>query len=114
MRERTTQVRLTHRYKPHLSSSPAVATEDAILPTCRELGIGITAYDVLSHGLLSGHWGKEGAGPGGCCRAASLTVPMRRSTKRGALSRSAARAVLSLLLLLLLRAIELYSRPMPR
>jgi aryl-alcohol dehydrogenase-like predicted oxidoreductase len=30
--------------------------EDAILPTCRELGIGITAYGVLSRGLISGHW----------------------------------------------------------
>jgi aryl-alcohol dehydrogenase-like predicted oxidoreductase len=30
--------------------------EDDILPTCRELGIGITAYGVLSRGLLSGHW----------------------------------------------------------
>jgi aryl-alcohol dehydrogenase-like predicted oxidoreductase len=28
--------------------------EDDILPTCRELGIGITAYGVLSRGLLSG------------------------------------------------------------
>jgi aryl-alcohol dehydrogenase-like predicted oxidoreductase len=33
--------------------------EAAILPTCRELGIGITAYGVLSHGLLSGQWSKE-------------------------------------------------------
>jgi len=33
--------------------------ETAILPTCRELGIGITAYGVLAHGLLSGHWSKE-------------------------------------------------------
>ncbi len=33
--------------------------EADILPTCRELGIGITAYAVLSHGLLSGHWSKE-------------------------------------------------------
>ena len=32
--------------------------EDAILPTCRELGIGITAYGVLSRGLISGHWTK--------------------------------------------------------
>ncbi len=32
--------------------------EAAILPTCRELGIGITAYGVLAHGLLSGHWSK--------------------------------------------------------
>ncbi|MEH2530510.1 aryl-alcohol dehydrogenase-like predicted oxidoreductase [Bradyrhizobium sp. AZCC 1588] len=30
--------------------------EDNILPTCRELGIGITAYGVLSRGLISGHW----------------------------------------------------------
>jgi aryl-alcohol dehydrogenase-like predicted oxidoreductase len=33
--------------------------EDAILPTCRELGIGVTAYGVLSRGLLSGHWSRE-------------------------------------------------------
>jgi aryl-alcohol dehydrogenase-like predicted oxidoreductase len=30
--------------------------EEDILPTCRELGIGITAYGVLSRGLLSGNW----------------------------------------------------------
>jgi aryl-alcohol dehydrogenase-like predicted oxidoreductase len=30
--------------------------ENRILPTCRELGIGITAYGVLSRGLISGHW----------------------------------------------------------
>ena len=30
--------------------------EAEILPTARELGIGITAYAVLSRGLLSGHW----------------------------------------------------------
>ena len=35
--------------------------EDDILPTCRELGIGITAYGVLSRGLISGHWSKEQA-----------------------------------------------------
>jgi aryl-alcohol dehydrogenase-like predicted oxidoreductase len=28
--------------------------EAEILPTCRELGIGVTAYGVLSHGLLAG------------------------------------------------------------
>jgi aryl-alcohol dehydrogenase-like predicted oxidoreductase len=33
--------------------------EAAILPTCRELGIGITAYGVLSRGLISGHWSTE-------------------------------------------------------
>jgi aryl-alcohol dehydrogenase-like predicted oxidoreductase len=32
--------------------------EEAILPACRELGIGITAYGVLSRGLISGHWTK--------------------------------------------------------
>lgn len=36
--------------------------EDEILPTCRELGIGITAYGVLSRGLISGHWSKERTG----------------------------------------------------
>ena len=30
--------------------------EDAILPACRELSIGVTAYGVLSRGLISGHW----------------------------------------------------------
>ena len=33
--------------------------EDTILPVCRELGIGLTAYGVLSRGLISGHWSKE-------------------------------------------------------
>ncbi|MBX3082817.1 MAG: aldo/keto reductase [Anaerolineae bacterium] len=35
--------------------------EESILPTCRELGIGVTAYGVLSRGLLSGYWSKERA-----------------------------------------------------
>ncbi|MDQ6817544.1 MAG: aldo/keto reductase [Actinomycetota bacterium] len=35
--------------------------EREILPTCRELGIGITAYGVLSRGLISGHWSTERA-----------------------------------------------------
>ncbi len=30
--------------------------ETTILPTCRELGIGVTAYGILSRGLLSGHY----------------------------------------------------------
>ncbi len=33
--------------------------ESTILSTCRELGIGVTAYGVLSRGLLSGRWSKE-------------------------------------------------------
>jgi aryl-alcohol dehydrogenase-like predicted oxidoreductase len=33
--------------------------EAQILPTARELGIGVTAYGVLSRGLLSGHWSPD-------------------------------------------------------
>jgi aryl-alcohol dehydrogenase-like predicted oxidoreductase len=33
--------------------------EAAILPACRELGVGITAYGVLSRGLISGHWSPD-------------------------------------------------------
>jgi pyridoxine 4-dehydrogenase len=37
--------------------------EDEILAVCRELGIAVTAYGVLSRGLLSGHW-QGPSGPG--------------------------------------------------
>ncbi len=33
--------------------------EAEILPLARELGIGVTAYGVLSRGLLSGHWSPQ-------------------------------------------------------
>jgi pyridoxine 4-dehydrogenase len=33
--------------------------EQEILPATRELGIGITAYGVLSRGLISGHWTRD-------------------------------------------------------
>ncbi|HEY7472251.1 MAG TPA: aldo/keto reductase [Gemmatimonadota bacterium] len=33
--------------------------EAEILPAARELGIGITAYGVLSRGLISGHWSRD-------------------------------------------------------
>ncbi|MEV1019085.1 aldo/keto reductase [Streptomyces sp. NPDC050264] len=33
--------------------------EESILPTTRELGIGITAYGVLSRGLISGHFTRD-------------------------------------------------------
>lgn len=36
--------------------------EGDILATCRELGIAVTAYGVLSRGLISGHWTKTSAG----------------------------------------------------
>ena len=38
------------------------AVEAEVLPALRELGIGLTAYGVLSRGLISGHW--SGARPG--------------------------------------------------
>ena len=43
--------------------------EAEILPVCRELGVAITAYGVLSRGLLSGHWSKERAAAPGDLRA---------------------------------------------
>ena len=39
--------------------------ETVILPTCRELGIGVTAYGVLSRGLIAGHWSKAREGERG-------------------------------------------------
>jgi pyridoxine 4-dehydrogenase len=43
--------------------------ETAILPACRELGVGITAYGVLTRGLLSGRWSRERALAGKDSRA---------------------------------------------
>jgi aryl-alcohol dehydrogenase-like predicted oxidoreductase len=41
------------------------AVEAEVLPTLRELGIGLTAYGVLGRGLISGHWSAgHAAGPG--------------------------------------------------
>ncbi|WP_395293567.1 aldo/keto reductase [Kitasatospora hibisci] len=37
------------------------SVEEKILPAARELGIGVTAYGVLSRGLLSGHWDDDRA-----------------------------------------------------
>ena len=34
------------------------------MPAARALGIAITAYGVLSRGLISGHWRKDAASPG--------------------------------------------------
>ena len=45
--------------------------EAEILPTLRELGIGLTAYGVLSRGLLSGHWTPDRTLAGGDFRAHS-------------------------------------------
>ena len=41
------------------------SVESSILPTCRERGIAVTAYGVLSRGLISGHFSAERElGPG--------------------------------------------------
>ena len=45
--------------------------EEEILPAVRELGIGVTAYGVLSRGLLSGHWSPDRALGGNDFRAHS-------------------------------------------
>ncbi|RDG36452.1 aldo/keto reductase [Streptomyces corynorhini] len=47
------------------------AVEAEVLPTLRELGIGMTAYGVLSRGLISGHWSADRAGAPGDYRAFS-------------------------------------------
>ena len=52
--------RSTDRIFPDLTRG----IEDAILPACRELGIGITAYGVLARGLIGGHWDKNSVAPG--------------------------------------------------
>ena len=43
--------------------------ERSILPTCRELGISITAYGVLGRGLLSGKWRQDQPARNGDIRA---------------------------------------------
>jgi pyridoxine 4-dehydrogenase len=45
--------------------------EREILPACRELGTAVTAYGVLSRGLLSGHWTRERTAAPGDFRARS-------------------------------------------
>jgi aryl-alcohol dehydrogenase-like predicted oxidoreductase len=39
------------------------AVEPEVLPVLRELGIGMTAYGVLSRGLISGHWNPSTTSP---------------------------------------------------
>ena len=43
--------------------------ESEILPACRELGVAVTAYGVLSRGLLSGHWSRDRVLPPGDFRS---------------------------------------------
>jgi aryl-alcohol dehydrogenase-like predicted oxidoreductase len=42
--------------------------EDKILPSCRDLGIALTAYGVLSRGLISGRYRADGGAPPGDMR----------------------------------------------
>ena len=37
--------------------------EDSILPALRQAGVAVTAYGVLSRGLISGRWSKDALGP---------------------------------------------------
>ena len=43
--------------------------ETSLLGTCRELGVGVTAYGILSRGLLSGAWSAQRAMTAGDIRA---------------------------------------------
>jgi aryl-alcohol dehydrogenase-like predicted oxidoreductase len=57
-------IRRAHRVSPVADlqieySIISRSIEASVLPTCRELGIGITAYGVLSRGLISGHWSSD-------------------------------------------------------
>ena len=70
--------------------------EDEILPACRELGVGITAYGVLSRGLLSGplvdgRGRSRRATSGASCRAspARTSSATSRSSRRCAALRTA-------------------------
>ncbi|MFE2943949.1 aldo/keto reductase [Streptomyces sp. NPDC059255] len=47
------------------------AVEAEVLPTLRELGIGLTAYGVLGRGLISGHWSAGRAAGAGDSRGFS-------------------------------------------
>jgi aryl-alcohol dehydrogenase-like predicted oxidoreductase len=47
------------------------AVEADVLPTLRELGIGMTAYGVLARGLISGHWSAGHAAGAGDMRGFS-------------------------------------------
>ena len=55
--------------------------EQEILPTCRELGVGITAYGVLSRGLISGSRA-PGRQPGPATCAGGCRASARRTCAR--------------------------------
>jgi aryl-alcohol dehydrogenase-like predicted oxidoreductase len=64
--------------------------EADVLPTLRELGIGLTAYGVLSRGLISGHWSAGRTAAPGDSRGFSprrpIPVRVHVQPRRGELS----------------------------
>ena len=77
--------------------------EDSILPTCRALGIGITAYGVLSRGLISGHWRKQAvagdwrvAGPRFQDENVERNLALVEALRQGAVARGASVAQLAI------------------
>jgi aryl-alcohol dehydrogenase-like predicted oxidoreductase len=70
--------------------------EDEILPTLRELGIGMTAYGVLSRGLLGGHWSPERELGGGDFRAYSPRFQGENLDRNLAIARDLARVAAEL------------------
>ncbi|MGZ2372214.1 aryl-alcohol dehydrogenase-like predicted oxidoreductase [Sinorhizobium medicae] len=57
--------------------------EDEIVPVCRELGIAVTAYGVLSRGLISGHWHRRGWLHRCPCRGVRRRRAIRRAGREG-------------------------------
>ena len=65
--------------------------EAEILPACRELGIGVTAYGVLSRGLLTGHWSAGRELPAARLPRAQPALPGRQPRAQPRAGRGAAR-----------------------
>ena len=65
--------------------------ERAILPTCRELEIGVTAYGVLSRGLISGHYRADAPAAGRRHPRPHAAVPGREPAAQPGTGRRAAR-----------------------
>ena len=58
------------------------AFEPSVLPTLRELGIGLTADGVLGRGLTLGHWNADRAAGPGDMRSAAGSVERHRNAYR--------------------------------
>ena len=64
--------------------------EDSILPALRQAGVAVTAYGVLSRGLISGRWSKDALGPADW-RAHSPQIPGRECRPQPRSGRGVAR-----------------------